>query len=209
VKKLIAFAALVLCASLGAASAVFSETANVLIYNYENRALVVRQNKTILADLDMPLQRGDTVRTETESYADLVFYKYAGVRLEASSECELVKISESDVHLNLKRGSALVNITKLSNGSSFIVESPLTLTKMRLGIQGQFWVRIRPEDGHITTAVKKGPVDVSIKSSSSAVAVLDLQALEMKAGTFIPNAREVNEEESKVIDKTSGIYILR
>ncbi len=201
---------LVLSALLLLSSAVFAEEAKTIFYNFEGRVTLMRYGKGTPANFDLPFQTGDIFKIDTDSFLDITMHYLAAVKFEALSECRVVNASESEMHLDLKKGMAKANVKGLPTGTRFFLETPLGIAKVRELTPSQLAVWIsKDKDGKMVCsfASKKGTLDIQAKTSSSTMVIYESQIIEIHEDGFVSAPRQVNEEEEKITDKISSVYI--
>lgn len=181
---------------------------NVLIYNFDGRASIVRNKRSILADMEMPLQAEDLVRVEAGAVLDMSMNFVAGMRLFETSEMRVLGTGFSGMRFALLRGGILVNIRKMGPGGKIQIDTPTSsvVATSSPTIQFSCIITKTPEGKALTTyAVLKGAIDV--QTSSATMRVLENQALEVVEDGFIPNQRSSTDEESRVAYEAQQVYI--
>ena len=180
----------------------------VEIYNYEGRVSVLRNGKTFQPNLDFTCQGKDLLHIEPESTIDLSLNYLIGIRFFGPAECELSDVEASNVHLKMGYGTAMVNMKPLSSDALFEIETPTTVVSTK---NAKFLVQSSKQAGKTSltgVTVKVGTASVYIKSSSSAVTLLEGQHVEVSEDSFIPSSRNATEEELKPLLRVLSIYIV-
>jgi hypothetical protein len=179
----------------------------MLIYNYDGKANLIRDNRSITIELDLVLHDKDLLRTEEDGVLDLTFSSYGGLRLRSGSECKVENVNETTARFRLDRGSAIGNFKTMPNGALWRLHTP-TATALLRG-PAQWSVKVSRPDGKpavATFAVKKGRIDVQVESSSATLTILEQQALDIPEEAFIPSLRAATDEELRILDRASGVF---
>lgn len=183
-----------------------------IIYNFDGKTSVVRNKKTLLMDLDQSVRPGDRMRTEEESFLDVIVNEVVGIRLEAVTEATVVNTNEGNMHLRLHEGSLTVNMKRLPSGATVTLESPTLDVLVRAGQPAvQFVLRIVKNAAGKRSCIAsahKGTIYGKLKTTSATVTILEGHALEIAEGlSFVPPIRPSTDEEISLGSKTIGVYV--
>jgi hypothetical protein len=181
---------------------------NATVYTFEGDVSIIRNKKTTPVEQDMPLLDGDILRTESDGMMDLSLNNLAGVRYKSNSEGVLVTGNESEMHLTLKKGAALLNVKKLPSGGDMEFETPMAVAVV--ADAAQFSCDILPAENNTNKTVitvRRGTIRVRTAESGVTIAVLTGQSVDVVEKAFVPAARNATDEEIKTADEAKNVYI--
>lgn len=197
----------VLVSTLGGGSCAWADSEKSYLYDYEGNIVLMRNEAAQKLKSDTPIQKGDVLKTDTHGTADIIMNQLAGARIFGGSECLFENIRSSSSHLVFSQGQALFSLKPMPRAAVFNVETPVAI--IHADIQTQFSCTINGEGPKTSTTilVKKGSLIVEVKSSGAQINVLQGQAVEISAETFISPPRATTAEEDKLLAKINSIII--
>lgn len=183
-----------------------AEEGSVVITHAQGSPMIVRGAQSIPAKTGAACLQGDTIQTSGECTVDLAMNQTAGCRLLPSSECAIVNMAKSAMHLNITSGNAVLNLEKLPKDSTFELETPTAIATVR---GTQFWGRVdqaHPDNPVTTFAVRQGAVDIFAKSVEKNFRLVPGQALDIpKEGAEAPQIRSALDVEMKAMEQADTI----
>lgn len=205
-RKLLFLLILTLFLPDGAAQAV--DEKNFVLYSFDGRVSLVRKNRAIEADADMPLQAQDLIRVEVGAYADLSLHYVVGMRLYETAQCRVLGLAASGMRFDLTRGNSVINIRKMPLNYVFQLDTPLASAIVRETLLTQFTCRLKKDSkgkNVVAYVVKKGAIDV--KTSGATMRLIENQTLEVVEDGFLPSQRNATEEELTTVYQAQQVYI--
>lgn len=190
---------------LTASSAMAAET--VTVTQMSGAPELVRGGQTMPCTKGMQCKTGDVLKTPTaECGVDVSVNGLAGARVLGNSEFVIVNADQSDMHMKIASGNAIMNLKKLPQGSAFKVETPTAVAAVR---GTQFWGRVNMGDvsNPITTfAVREGRVEIFDKVSQKSFSLEKGQAIDIaKDGSAAPVIRPALDEEMAAMAQASQV----
>lgn len=180
--------------------------ARTVASNLQGSATVTRDGQAQPVAVGTAFGKKDVIRTGPDCTLDLAMNDVAGCRLLAASECTLMRTGKRNMHVNVTNGNAILNLKKLSPGSTFKVETPTAVAAVR---GTQFWGRVGNDAANnpVTTfAVRTGAVEVLAKTSGATFTLKEGQALDIPKDTALPPAvRPALAEEMAAMEQASSI----
>lgn len=197
------FAAAALCLAAGAASA---EPGTAVITHLNGEAEIVRDGRTLPAELGMAVSPRDVVRTRPGATADFSMNGKVGVRVLADTEAEVSETGEQSMRVNVRGGNVILNLDELPEKSSFELETPTAIASVR---GTQFWGRvdIQQPDAPVTTfAVREGAVEVLAKEAGRTYLLNQGEALDIpRDAAAVPSVRPALEAEMQAMEQATTI----
>jgi len=98
---------------------------------------IEREAASLPVEKGMNLQKGDKIRTDAASFADVAFEKDKKnvIRIDQDSEVVLKNIDPNATEIDLFGGKVLSRVKKLNKKSTFTVKTPISVT----GARGSGW----------------------------------------------------------------------
>lgn len=116
--------------------------------------------KTLAARVGMPVGMGDTLRTQEESFAEVLFDNGEVVRLDENSVLAIGKVDSQKAESSLPVGRVWVNMKKIVSKRGFEVSTPTAVAAIR----GTVYDMRAGEDQSVDVSVYDGKVAVGPSS---------------------------------------------
>lgn len=180
----------------------------ISVYNYDGNVSLIRGGRAVWLMFDIPCEKGDLIRTSPDAFFDIECYASVGCRFGAESECLIANTLRSNIVLELRKGTALVNMKSIERGAVFQIRTPLATAT----VQGtQFWVRAGtdPATGKpkSTFSVRRGSILIRTERSGVTVTLPEGHSTDVDENTFAPNIRQMNDEEYKILDRVQTVLV--
>lgn len=104
----------------------------------------------------LQLETGDSLRTDSHSYAEVTILPDMNLRLDVSSEILFEQLSDDSIVLKLLRGSAIFDVARFNTKAPPQIAVAGTSTSIVIADQGNYRIDIKPNGDEIT--VRKGNV---------------------------------------------------
>lgn len=177
------------------------------LYDYEGNVIILRNNQGLALKSDIPILQKDILKTDVEGTADIIFNQLAGIRFYGNSECLFTDIQSSTTYLEMSQGFALCSLRAMPSGGDFRIETPTAIIVSDVLVRYSCRIENEGEKTKTTIAIKKGKLRVQIKSSHSTIDLLAGQGLDVTNDSFITSARDLTEDENKILFKTTAIVV--
>ncbi len=184
----------------------WADNSQAVVSDIQGSSMIIRNGQEIPASVGMACEKGDVLKTASNSRLDLSLNNLAGCRVLASSECQIADAKASDMSLKVTDGNVILNLKKLPEGSSFKVETPTAVAAVR---GTQFWGRVDLQkiDNPVTTvAVREGSVEIFAKSAGKSFTITPGQALDIpKDSKVTPSVRPALPAEMQAMEQAKDI----
>ena len=178
----------------------------MMVLNVQGNASIIREGQSLPASVGMACQKGDILKTGADCLLDVSMNRLAGMRVLASSECEVVGANKEAMNLKVTSGNVILNLEKLPSDSTFQLETPTAIASVR---GTQFWGRVdlqKMENPVTTFAVREGAIEVFAKSVGKSFTIEQGQALDIpKDETVVPSVRPALAGELAAMEQASSI----
>lgn len=149
---------------------------------------IERDGGTIAAEIGMPVQQSDVVRTGADAFAIVELADGAEIKLRASTRVELSSLGE-ETSVRLERGGIFSRVAEDQFSGTYSVRT----STVTAGVRGtEFFVafgRTIEERPDVWLCVNTGVVDVAVADTGQTTAVEEGEGINILSGTELTNPR--------------------
>lgn len=183
---------------------------DAFVYTFEGKGNIKRLGKISNLRLDMPLRNEDSLKIDSDSSVDFVFYTSVGVRVFGPCEIFAKSVSSvSDVYLRVSGGAVLLHTETGEDAFGITIETPQAVVTVKEPAMMSF--EIAPskdgDGGRTFLLLKKGAAEVTAKAAGAGLRMLENQKLEVSGAESVPPVMGASLEELQPAERARTVYV--